>query len=346
NLKSVTFQHKLGSLFDKSQRIKTLAAYIAEQIGANTEHATRAAELCKTDLLTDMVGEFPDLQGIMGQYYAISDNEPTAVAHAIYEQYLPKSFDAKNLPKTLEGQCIAIADRVDTLVGIFAIGAEPTGNKDPFGLRRASLTLLKIILHFNLPIDLKVLFSKSVETLPADLQSFDVSKVLDYTLERFKSVYTHQGIRTEVYLAVTDLALSQPCDINARILALAEFDKTDASSSLASANKRVLNLLSKNANSVDNSVAILPELFQESAEKTLFDAIESLEKPYHTAVSEADYATALNLLSTLKEPVDNFFDKVMIMVDDEALKSNRLSILVKLKTLFTSIANIALLAKS
>ena len=346
DLKSVTFQHKLGSLYDKSQRIKTLAMYIAQCISADVTLAGRAAELCKTDLLTDMVGEFPDLQGIMGKYYAACANEPQEVADALFEQYLPKSFDDENLPRTLVGQSIAIADRADTLVGIFSIGAEPTGNKDPFGLRRASLTLLKIILHFNLPIDLKTLFTKSAETLPIDLQPFEISKALDYTLDRFKSVYTNQGIRTEVYLAVTDSNLSSPCDIDARILALDAFDKTQACESLAKANKRVVNLLSKNADAVDNSVVINPELFQESAEQDLFKAIQSLENPYSDAVSNADYAAALNLLSSLKEPVDNFFDQVMIMVDDAELKANRLCILHKLKTLFTSIANIALLSKS
>ncbi len=343
-LKSVTFQDKLGSLYNKSQRIAEVSQYIAKVIHADSEKAKRVGLLSKTDLVTEMVGEFPDLQGIMASYYAEHDGEEADVALALSEQYLPKSAE-DSLPKTPLGQIIAIADRVDTLVGIFAIGLQPTGNKDPFALRRASLGLIKIIISQNLDIDLQELFQKSAETYTSILPGIDCSPAVEYTLERLKNYYATQDMRTEIFLAINDLGITHLVDFNNRMQALHEFDSTEASSSLSAANKRVNNLLSKSAESVDKCVTINPDLFIEDAEQKLFSSIQSIDADYISAVSHKNYKQGLLLLSQLKIPVDNFFNDVMVLVDNEHIKHNRIALLLRMSQLFSSIANIALLTK-
>ena len=344
-LKAVTFQEKLGSLYDKAVRIEKLASFIAEALNVDISKAKRAAMLAKTDLLTDMVGEFPDLQGTMGHYYALQSGEAASIALAIEEQYLPKHAEDE-VPSSPLGQVLALADRIDTIVGIFGIGLEPTGNKDPFALRRASLAVINIIKQKQLPLDLQNLFNQAAAGYQDILPNLTIDKALSYTLDRLRGLYAADAIRTEVFLAVHDLGLSDLVDIDKRVQALAAFDTTDAALSLSSANKRVNNLLAKSNFSVDNSVTINQSLLQESAESALAEQLNSLTEPLQALTLDKNYQEALSKLSTLKVPVDNFFNDVMIMVDDEALKQNRLCLLAQLKRLFDSIANISLLAKS
>ena len=342
-LKSIVFQKKLGTLYDKTQRVMKLAGHIASMLDSNRELAQRAAELSKTDLLSDMVLEFDKMQGIAGRYYALADGEPEEVAHAIQDQYLPK-FAGDKLPASLTGCAVALADRLDTIVGIFGIKEPPTGSKDPFALRRASLGVLRIIVEKELSLDLRVLLEhaeKLHNDLPAGQELVDT--VLQYMLERFRAWYEDQNIPAEVFMAVSAKNLSKPLDIEKRVKAVHRFNQLPESSALASANKRVSNILSKvDSDTVSN--AIDKTLLTEAAEIALEKLMAEKSIEVAPLFEEQQYQQAFECLANLRDTVDLFFDDVMVMADDEAIRNNRLSLLAQLRNLFLEIADISLLA--
>ncbi|CAA0083270.1 Glycine--tRNA ligase beta subunit [BD1-7 clade bacterium] len=341
-LKKIVFQKDLGTVYEKTQRIAQLAAYIAEQVGFNSAKAERAGLLCKSDLVTEMVFEFTDLQGTMAHHYALNDNEDAEIAQALQEQYLPKGAgDA--LPETQTGIALALADRVDTLIGIFGIGQQPTGNKDPFALRRASLGILNIIVEKDLPLDLKDLFEKARSQF-GELKDVNVvENALSYTIERFRAHYQAQSIKTEVYLAVAARNISNPLDFDQRVQAVNWFSQQDEASALASANKRVANILAKNAEE-PISDTINDSLLTETAEQALVEQLNASAVVVEAASADANYRAVLEELTGLKDVVDNFFDNVMVMADDATLKANRLAILQQLRNQFLRVADVSLLA--
>ncbi|EAR07449.1 glycine--tRNA ligase subunit beta [Reinekea blandensis] len=341
SLKTVKFQEQLGSVFDKVERIQKIAGHIAGQIDASVSEAERAAYLAKADLVTDMVFEFTDLQGIAGRYYALADGEPEAVAEAILEQYKPAGAgDA--LPESREGMAVALADRLDNLSGLFGIGQPPTGTKDPFALRRAALGVLRIVVERELDLDLADLVAFAADQhnkLPK--RDAVVNDVVHYALDRFSAWYADEGIRTEVFQAVRALNLTKPYDIDLRVRAVAEFSKLDQAEALAAANKRVSNFLSKVEGDIPTEIDVAR--FEESVEGDLLKALDGVEAKVSAAVQSSDYRTALNELSTLRDAVDAFFDKVMVMADDDNVRNNRLALLSKLRGLFVQVADISVL---
>lgn len=344
-LDKLIFQDKLGTVLDKCQRVAKLAALIANQVGANPDHCLRAAQLSKCDLLTNMVGEFADLQGLMGSYYAEHDGEPGEVSKAIYEQYQPR-FSGDDVPETLTGAVLAIADKLDSMVGLFGIGQPPTGSKDPFALRRAAIGLLRIIVEKQLNLDLGELIEASVQTYPTELlQPETSSQVFEFILERFRAWYLEKGISSEEFQSVFALKPSKPLDFHLRINAVHAFYQLPEAKPLAAANKRVANILSKQA-SVDAVLILDESLLSEAAEKTL--AREVLQKELEVAplFESGQYTDGLKALSGLKSSVDSFFDDVMVMTDDVAVKNNRLALLKQLQSLFLRSADISHLHKS
>nr|WP_299245166.1 glycine--tRNA ligase subunit beta [uncultured Halomonas sp.] len=339
-LASVTFQHQLGSLADKSERNEALARTIAERIGGNSEHAGRAAQLAKCDLVTEMVQEFPELQGIMGYYYARHDGEPDAVAKALQEQYLPR-FASDQIPQTATGQALALADRLDTLVGIFGIGQRPSGTKDPFALRRAAIAVLNILVKAELDLDLRELLEQAAaqyEALPhADSV---VDEVFDYMLDRFRAWAQEEGIAVEVYLAVRARPVTRPLDFARRMRAVQAFSQREEATALAAANKRVTNILAKQAHEQVSPMQIDPGLLHEPAEQALEKALEERRELTAPLLADACYREALDTLAALREPVDAFFDDVMVMTEDAAVRNNRLALLAKLQGLFLEVADI------
>jgi glycyl-tRNA synthetase beta chain len=341
-LRSIVFQNKLGTLFDKSQRIKALAVKIAERIGAQTSLAGRAGELCKTDLLSDMVLEFDKMQGVAGFYYALNDGEPQEVAVAIKEHYLPK-FSGDSLPSNLAGCAVALADRLDTIVGIFGIGQKPTGSKDPFALRRSSLGVLRIIVEKGFDLDLLDLLKLAAENHGANLTDLNstVTQTFDYMIERFRAIYEEQNFAAEVFMAVSAKSLSLPLDIDQRVNAVHNFSLLPQAQALASANKRVSNILAKQAGTpigdIDSSLLV------EEAEIKLAELVQSKAQTVAPMFAKRQYKEALASLADLREPVDDFFDHVMVMVEDQALKNNRLALLNQLRNLFFEVADISLL---
>ena len=335
------FQDKLGSIYDKSVRVAALAKKIADAIGSDPVLAERAAMLAKTDLVTEMVLEFTDLQGIMGQYYAANDGENEDVASALNEQYMPR-FAGDDLPATLTGCAVAIADRIDSLVGLFGINQPPSGTRDPFGLRRASLGVLRIIIERELPLDLQTLCEWAVEEHNSITEPNVANTVVDYMLERFRAHYEEQGISPEVYLAVHARRPTRPLDFDRRVKAVEAFRQLPEALALAGANKRVSNILTKQGgDSIGESID--SELLQDKAEITLADQIRQQADKALPLFEKGDYATALSSLASLREPVDNFFDEVMVMADDEAVRNNRLAMLNLLRNLFLRVADISVL---
>jgi len=341
-LKNIVFQEKLGTLFDKTERIEKLAVFIAAKLGADTGKAQRAAQLCKSDLVSSMVYEFTDMQGIAGYHYALNDGEDAEVAKAMYELYMPK-FAGDSLPETATGAVIALADRLDTITGIFGIGQKPTGSKDPFALRRASLGALRLLVEKEYGLDLKELVSFAANNF-ASLPQKDtvVSDVLNYMLERFKAWYVEDNIAPEAFQAVSAKNLSTPLDINKRVYAVAEFSKLPEAQALASANKRVSNILAK----LDSAPAaeVDPSLFAEDAERELAETLAKLSAKAQPFLNQADYTSALKLLAGLRQSVDSFFKDVMVMTDDDKVRNNRLALLQQLRQLFLEVADISLLA--
>lgn len=343
-LKPIVFQDKLGSIHDKSVRVAALASRIAEAIGSDPALAERAAMLGKTDLVTEMVLEFTELQGIMGQYYAANDGEHQDVAKALNEQYLPR-YSGDDLPSTLTGCAVAIADRIDSLVGLFGIGQPPSGTRDPFALRRASLGVLRIIIERQLPLDLQQLCEWAEKNFDQLTEQNTASTVVDYMLERFRAFYDEQGISAEVYLAVHARRPTRPLDFNRRVKAVDSFRKLPEAEALAAANKRVSNILTKQGGSAVGE-HVDDALLQDQAEITLAQQVSQQAEKVIPLFDQGDYGTALSSLADLRAPVDAFFDKVMVMADDEAVRNNRLALLNRLRNLFLRVADISVLSGS
>jgi len=338
-LKSVVFQDKLGSLYDKSQRVAKLAQVIAEQIGSDPAQAKRAAELCKCDLMTNMVNEFPKLQGIMGSYYASKSGEGQQVAAAMKEVYLPKHA-GDDLPANACGRTIAVADRLDTIVGIFAIGQKPTGVKDPFGLRRAALGALRIIIETPLDLDLEALLKLTADGLADKVDATAaVGEVFDYMMDRLKAYYTDREITADVIDAVLACRPTRPADFDLRVKAVTEFRKLPEAESLSAANKRIRNILKKS----EEQYPAQPDasIFEEASEKELFNKVAELTPVVEPLFAQGDYTQALKLLADLREPVDGFFDGVMVNCEDAKLRQNRLALLSSLSALFLSAADLS-----
>ncbi|MBQ0748291.1 MAG: glycine--tRNA ligase subunit beta [Marinobacter sp.] len=340
-LKPIVFQEKLGSVYDKAVRVAALARKIAAAIGSDPALAERAAMLAKTDLVTEMVLEFSDLQGIMGQYYAADDGEPTDVAKAMNEQYMPR-FAKDSLPTTLTSCALAIADRLDSLVGLFGIGQPPSGTRDPFALRRASLGVLRIIIERELPLDLQTCCEWAEENFTGLTEENTASSVVDYMLDRFRAYYDERGIGAEVYLAVHARRPTRPLDFDRRVKAVEAFRQLPEALALAGANKRVSNILSKQAGEHVGET-VNRDLLQDAAEKTLAAQVDQQAEKVLPLFEQGDYANALQSLASLQEPVDSFFNEVMVMADDEAVRNNRLALLNRLHNLFLRVADISLL---
>ncbi|TDR51817.1 glycyl-tRNA synthetase beta chain [Halomonas ventosae] len=340
-LAGVVFQKALGTLADKAHRSAAVAAFIAGRIDGDVAQARRAAELGKCDLVTEMVLEFPELQGIMGRYYAANDGEAAEVAQALEEQYLPR-FASDAIPRTRTGLSLALADRLDTLTGIFGIGQRPSGTKDPFALRRAAIGVINILVKGKLALDLREL----LELAAAQHQELPyaeglVDEVLTYMLDRFRAWARDEGIDTEVYLAVRARPVTQPLDFARRLRAVQGFSRREEAAALAAANKRVSNILTKQQH--DGSTEVEADLLQEPAEQALYEALASRRQAVMPLFAEARYSEALDALAGLREPVDTFFDQVMVMAEDPAVRRNRLALLAALQALFLEVADIALL---
>ena len=341
SLETVLFQQQLGTLKDKVTRISALAAFIAEQTGANAVDAARAGLLSKTDLMTNMVMEFTDTQGTMGMHYARLDGETEAVALAMEEQYKPK-FSGDTVPTAAVSCAVALADKLDTLVGIFGIGQAPKGAADPFALRRAAIGVLRIIVENKLPLDLVTLIAKAQELHGTNLSNANASdEVLEFLMARFRAWYQDKGIDVDVILAVLARRPTRPADFDSRINAVSHFRSLEASSALAAANKRVSNILAKVEGELPT--AINSALLAETAEQALAAKLAELQPQLAPLFANADYQQALTLLSSLRESVDQFFEDVMVMADDEALKNNRLALLNNLREQFLHVADISLL---
>jgi glycyl-tRNA synthetase beta chain len=339
DLKGVIFQSKLGTLYEKSDRVLKLADKIASALGANRSWARRAGELSKNDLFTQMVGEFPELQGIMGRYYAINDGEPEEVAQALDEQYMPR-FAGDELPRTSTGQGLALADKLDTLVGIFGIGNAPSGDKDPFGLRRAALGCLRILIEGELDLDLEQLLVAAAKNYSPEFKTSKVSsEVYDFMMERLRSYYLEDGIGTDVFEAVLARRPTRPYDFHRRIRAVADFRGLPEAKSLAAANKRIRNIL-KQAGGVTKD-KVEETLLDEPAERHLATRLAEIDAKVRPLLEKSDYTGALTQLAGLRDSVDAFFDDVLVMCEDEALKNNRLALLKNLSTLFLEAADIS-----
>jgi len=336
-LKTVVFQNKLGTVLDKVQRVTALSEHLAKSMKADVMLANRAAQLAKCDLMTEMVGEFPELQGIMGRYYALHDKENPAVAEAILEHYMPR-FAGDAVPPSDIGQIVSIADKLDTLVGIFSIGQIPTGDKDPFALRRAALGILRIMVEKNLSLDLKDLIHQSAK-IYSNVNKDTQELVFDFMMERLKGYYHEQAYRPQVFESVIATRPTVPSDFDARIKSVAEFEKSDAAESLAAANKRISNILKKNEHQLDDKIN--SDLFDSEHEKLLSTRFTELQDEVNSLVDARNYDQALKLLSQLKEPIDLFFDHVMVMTDDVAVRNNRLLLLTKIYQQFSRIADIS-----
>ncbi|MCP3698715.1 MAG: glycine--tRNA ligase subunit beta [Aliivibrio sp.] len=346
-LEQAIFQKQLGTIKDKTDRITELAGYIAEQIGADVEKSQRAGLLAKCDLMTSMVFEFTDTQGVMGMHYATHDGEDEQVALALYEQYMPR-FAGDELPSTDISASVAMADKLDTLVGIFGIGQAPKGS-DPFALRRAALGILRIIVEKDYNLDLVDLVAKAqslfaLEDGSSKLTNANVATdVIDFMLGRFRAWYQDEGFSVDIIQAVLARRPTKPADFDKRVKAVSHFRELDAAESLAAANKRVGNILAKFDGELAQEIDLA--LLQEDAEKVLTEKVEILAEALEPVFSAGNYQEALSRLAELREPVDAFFDGVMVMADDEALKINRLTLLNKLRNLFLDIADISLLQK-
>lgn len=344
-LREVVYQRGLGSLFDKSQRVAKLAMWLAKAIGADKDTALRAAELAKCDLLTGVVGEFPELQGTMGRYYALSDGELPEVAAAIGEQYLPR-FAGDDLPESAVGQALAVADKIDTLAGVFSIGKKPSGKRDPFGLRRAALGVVRILVECGLDIDLQVLIDKAIalqpeSKLPADEVSSDLYTFISDRLRRY-FLDRDTGLATETFEAVMLRHPASLVDFDRRLAAVQTFARLDQAAGLAAANKRIANILRKAGD--PEGLVVDKKLLLEDAERALQNALDSARQKVSPMLETRAYAEALNELADLRDPVDRFFDDVLVMAEDEAVRNNRLALLSELRALFLHVADISRLS--
>ena len=339
-LETVLFQQQLGTLKDKTDRIEQLAGEIAKQIGADEAKAKRAGLLSKCDLMTNMVFEFTDTQGVMGMHYARHDGEDEEVAVALNEQYMPR-FAGDELPKSLVASAVALADKFDTLTGIFGIGQAPKGSADPFALRRAALGALRIIVEKNLPLDLEDLVKKSAALFGDKLTNQNVvADVVDFMLGRFRAWYQDEGIAVDVIQAVLARRPTRPADFDARVRAVSHFRTLDSAEALAAANKRVSNILAK-ADAAIGEINLTACV--EPAEKALAEAVLALRTKVQPLIAQGDYTAVLDKLANLRAPVDSFFDNVMVNAEDPALRQNRLAILNTLQDLFLQVADISVL---
>ena len=339
-LETVLFQQQLGTLKDKTDRIEQLAGEIAKQIGADEAKAKRAGLLSKCDLMTNMVFEFTDTQGVMGMHYARHDGEDEEVAVALNEQYMPR-FAGDELPKSLVASAVALADKFDTLTGIFGIGQAPKGSADPFALRRAALGALRIIVEKNLPLDLEDLVKKSAALFGDKLTNKNVvADVVDFMLGRFRAWYQDEGIAVDVIQAVLARRPTRPADFDARVRAVSHFRTLDSAEALAAANKRVSNILAK-ADAAIGEINLTACV--EPAEKALAEDVLALRTEVQPLIAQGDYTTVLDKLANLRAPVDSFFDNVMVNAEDPALRQNRLAILNTLQGLFLQVADISVL---
>ncbi|NVK36349.1 MAG: glycine--tRNA ligase subunit beta [Gammaproteobacteria bacterium] len=339
-LDTVVWVQKLGTLKDKSERLMKLAAQISGAMGGDVALAERAGKLAKTDLLSDMVYEFTDLQGLAGSYYAQHDGEHAEVCAAMNEQYMP-AFSGDNLPATVTGTALALADRLDSLVGLFGIGQIPTGGKDPFALRRASLGVLRLLVEKQIDIDLSDLIDWAIDNnWPTQLNADSKSKLIEYMLDRFSAWYQDENIPAVVFQAVRAKGITQPLDVNKRVQAVFAFSKLDSAEALAAANKRVSNILTKNDAFID-APQINEALLQEDAEKVLAKALAEKAQAAAPLFEQGQYAEYLTALTPLRNSIDAFFDNVMVMADDEAVKQNRLALLNQLRNLFLKVADIS-----
>lgn len=343
-LKQIVFQQQLGTVYEKSERVASLAASIAAQLGGDAGRAERAAQLAKCDLVTHMVSEFADLQGIMGSYYARNDGEAEDVAAALNEQYMPR-FSGDRLPDTLTGSALAVAEKLDTITGLFAIDQPPTGSKDPFALRRAALGVLRIIIGKELDLDLRVCIRDAVDALPEQVLEAGREqigeRVFDFLLDRFRAWYQAEGIPHDVFQSVFELRPSRPVDFNRRIQAVKRFSELPECDALAAANKRVANILQKQDTA--ETASIDNDLLQEPAEQQLAASVRSLQAEVEPLFAAGDYTAGLEKLAGIRQPVDRFFDEVLVMADDDALRTNRLALLAGLRQLFLQAADISCL---
>ena len=340
-LTKIVFQEKLGTVFDKTERITQLADVIAKAINCNADEARRAAQLCKSDLVSEMVLEFDDMQGIAGYYYALNDGESDSIALAMNEQYMPR-FAGDQLPTNEVGVVLALADRLDTISGIFGIGQAPTGSKDPFALRRASLAVMRLIIEKNLDLNLRSLLTVALQQHHAVTFSEELLDTIQgYMFERLRAWYEDRGIATEVFLAVSAKNLPRPLDFDKRVRAVQAFTELDEAAALAAANKRVSNILSKSETAVTGTVDTA--LLQEAAEKKLAETLATLSEDVNALYAVGEYEQGLKSLAVLREPVDAFFDGVMVNADDVALKNNRLKLLLALQQLFLEVADVSML---
>jgi len=338
-LAKVVFQKKLGTVLEKTERLQILAVKVGQVIGANEADLKRAAKLSKSDLMSEMVGEFPNLQGLMGSYYAREQGETEAVACAIKEQYLPR-FAGDALPEQTVAQSLAIADKLDTITGIFGLGQVPTGDKDPFALRRSALGLMRIIIEKNIDVDLKDLITFSVK-LHQSVSVTDelINNIFNFIMSRLKAYYADKEISTEQFEAVYACLPNQPLDFDKRIKAVKQFASMPEAESLSAANKRIANILKKAK--IAKFKAVDANLFELDAEKDLFNTIQALSSKVLAFTKAKDYTSALQTLASIKQPVDTFFDEVMVMAEDEAVKQNRLAMLESIYSLFINIADIS-----
>ncbi|GFZ59606.1 Glycine--tRNA ligase beta subunit [Pseudomonas amygdali pv. eriobotryae] len=340
-LKNVVFQAQLGSVFDKAERVSKLAAYIAPRIGGDAQRAARAGLLSKCDLSSEMVGEFPEMQGIAGYYYAKADGEPEDVALALNEQYMPRGAGAE-LPTTLTGAAVAIADKLDTLVGIFGIGMLPTGSKDPYALRRAALGILRILIEKKLDLNLVETVKFAVTQFGAKIKPAGLAEqVLDFIFDRLRARYEDEGVDVAVYLSVRALQPASALDFDQRVQAVQAFRKLPQAAALAAVNKRVSNLLSKAEGSIAQTVE--PKYFDNANEFSLYSAIQQADHAVQPMAAERQYSESLARLAMLREPVDAFFEAVMINAEDANVRANRYALLSRLRGLFLGVADISLL---
>lgn len=340
-LANVVFQAQLGSVFDKAERVSKLAAFIAERIGGDASRAARAGILSKCDLASEMVGEFPEIQGIAGYYYAKHDGEADDVAQALNEQYMPRGAGAE-LPQTLTGAAVAVADKLDTLVGIFGIGMLPTGSKDPYALRRAALGVLRILIEKQLDLDLVEAVAFAVGLYGDKVKAAGLAQqVLDFIFDRLRARYEDEGVDVAVYQAVRALSPAAPLDFDQRVQAVQAFRQLPQAAALAAANKRVSNILAKAEGQLPAMVDA--KLLEAGAEQALAEAVSAAAQAVAPLAAARSYREALAQLASLREPVDAYFDAVMVNADDAAVRANRYALLNQLRGLFLGVADISLL---
>ena len=340
-LKNVVFQAQLGTVYDKAERVSRLAAFIAPLIGGDAQRASRAGLLCKCDLATEMVGEFPEMQGVAGYYYALNDGEPQDVALALNEQYMPRGAGAE-LPQTLTGAAVAIADKLDTLVGIFGIGMLPTGSKDPYALRRAALGVLRILIEKQLDLDLTGAVEFAVKQFGAKIKAAGLAEqVLEFIFDRLRARYEDEGIDVATYLSVRALKPGSALDFDQRVQAVQAFRKLPEAEALAAVNKRVSNLLGKAEGAIAEQVE--PKYFDNANEFSLYSAIQQADQAVQPMAAARQYSEALARLAALRDPVDAFFEAVMVNAEDAKVRANRYALLSRLRGLFLGVADISLL---